>query len=156
MGTNQIKSFRRTKKSGPTINEHRKEKTYLKRVSVNVSGVWLSKCVATGDGFDAKGWDCLRVRVFQSESVSMWEWVIWVGFDVWQRRVFKGESVWVTDLGVRVSDFESFRVSDFESDKWVWKFESDFERTERVWKFESDERGDDIIGQKSSICNSSL
>ena len=29
----------------------------------------------------------------------------------------------MTNLGVRVSDFESFRVSDFESD---------FERTERV------------------------
>ena len=26
-GTNQIKSTRRTKKLGPTINEHRKEKT---------------------------------------------------------------------------------------------------------------------------------
>ena len=55
MGTNQIKSFRRTKKSGPTINEHRKEKTYLKRVSVSVSSVWLSECVAIGEGFDAEG-----------------------------------------------------------------------------------------------------
>ena len=29
MGTNQIKSIERTKKLGPTINEHRNEKTYL-------------------------------------------------------------------------------------------------------------------------------
>ena len=33
------------------INEHRNEKTYLKRVSVSVSGVWLSNCVAIGEGF---------------------------------------------------------------------------------------------------------
>ena len=31
--------------------------------------------------------------------------------------MFEGESVSVTDLGVRVSDFESFRVSDFESEE---------------------------------------
>jgi len=55
MGTNQIKSIKRTKKSGPNINEHRKEKTYLKRVLVNVSGVWLSECVAAGEGFSAEG-----------------------------------------------------------------------------------------------------
>ena len=47
------------------------------------------------------------------------------------------------DLGVWVSDFES--------DKWVWKFESDFERDEWVWKFESDERGGVLIDQKSSF-----
>ena len=55
MGTNQIKSIKRTKKSVPTINEHRKEKTYLKRVSVSVSDVWLSKCVAVGEGFGVEG-----------------------------------------------------------------------------------------------------
>ena len=30
MGKNQIKSIEREKKLGPTINEHRNEKTYLK------------------------------------------------------------------------------------------------------------------------------
>ena len=71
----------------------------------------------------------------------------------------------VIDLGVWVSDFESLRMSDFESDKWVWKFESDFERDKWVWKLESsrvslkvwdDERGGVLIGQKSSFCNLSL
>ena len=57
MGTNQIKSIRRTKKSVPTINEHRKEKTYRKRVSVSVSDVWLSK------------WPLVRVSVLKDESV---------------------------------------------------------------------------------------
>ena len=51
MGRNQIKSIRRRKKLGPTINEHRNEKTYLKRVSVSISGVWLSECVAVVEGF---------------------------------------------------------------------------------------------------------
>ena len=51
IGTNQIKSIKRTKKLGPIINEHRNEKTYLKRVSVSVSGVLLSNCVAIGEGF---------------------------------------------------------------------------------------------------------
>ena len=77
------------------------------------------------------------MRVFQSKSVSLWEWVSWVVFGVWRRKVFEGESVWVTDLDVRLSDFESFKESDFESDEWVWKFEIDFERAEWVWKLES-------------------
>ena len=76
------------------------------------------------------------------ESVSVWFGWVWC---------LKEESVWgwecfivrVTDLGVWVRDFESLRKSDFESDEWVWKFESD-------------ERGGDLIGQKSSFCNLSL
>ena len=68
MGTNQIKSIKRTKKLGPTINEHRKEKTYLKRVSMSVSSVWLFECVDTDEGFSVEGGECLRVRLFQCES----------------------------------------------------------------------------------------
>ena len=40
MGTNQIKSIRRTKKYGPTINEHRNEKTYLKLYGKNLNFSW--------------------------------------------------------------------------------------------------------------------
>ena len=43
--------------------------------------------------------------------------------------VLREEIVWVIDLGVRVSDFESFRLSDLL--EWVSDFESDFERAER-------------------------
>ena len=38
MGTNQIESIGRTKKLGPTINEHRNEKTYLK--NWNLGALW--------------------------------------------------------------------------------------------------------------------
>ena len=61
---------------------------------VSVSDVWLSEYVAAGKGFGV--W---RRRVFEGESVWVWEWVIWVGFSVWRRRVFEGENVSVWEWG---------------------------------------------------------
>ena len=127
IGTNQIKSIRRTKKLGPIINEHRNEKTYLKRVSVSVSGVWLSNCVAIGEGFSL--W---RRRVFEGES----EWFGWVsvfeGGECLRVSVFE----WLILGCLSEFVFESLKVSDFESDEWVWKFETDFKSDKWVWKFE--------------------
>ena len=40
MSTNQIKSIRGTKKLGPTINEHRNEKTYIKLYGKNLNFRW--------------------------------------------------------------------------------------------------------------------
>ena len=48
--------------------------------------------------------------------------------------VLREETVWVTDLCVRVSDFESFRLSKWSSEwvsEWMSEWVSEFERAER-------------------------
>ena len=130
-----------------------RKKTYLKRVLVSVSGVWLPKCVAVGKGFGAKGWECFSLRVFHCESewfgwfsvfeggkclrARVFEWLIWV----WDWVILK-VSEWVI---LRVmSEFESLRVtlrglSEFESlrvSESVWSLCLNFENVFEwgVWK----------------------
>ena len=117
MGTNQIKSIRRTKKMGPTINEHRNEKTYLK--NWNLGALWKkSELSLVGcwketnkEGFWQRGMDKRdfdkRVRltgfwlkVWVSEWVATDERIVSGKVRV---SMFKGGeclSVRVSDLGV--------------------------------------------------------
>ena len=123
-GTNQIKSIRRTKKMGPTINEHRNEKTYLK--NWNLGALWKkSELSLVGcwketnkEGFWQKGRD-KRVRLtgfwlkvfwppMRGASPVEWrfgclnEWPPMRGSSPvkWGIRCLKEESVRVSDLGV--------------------------------------------------------
>ena len=88
------------------------------------------------------GFRCWRMRVFEGESVSVWECFSVRVSDLGGFRCLTEESIWgwdfwVTDLGVRVSDFESFRVSDFESEEWVWKWLWEGRASLKVWEWQA-------------------
>ena len=89
--------------------------------------VWLLVRVSVYEGGE-----CLRVRVFKCES----EWFGWVsvfeGGECLRVSVFE----WLILGCLSEFVFESLKVSDFESDEWVWKFETDFKSDKWVWKFE--------------------
>ena len=119
MGTNQIESIGRTKKLGPTINEHRNEKTYLK--NWNLGALWkksellLVRCwkETNKEGFWQKGKD-KRVRLtgfwlkafwLPMKGASLVEWRFWCLNEwppmresspvEWGFQCLKEESVWV-------------------------------------------------------------
>ena len=99
MSTNQIKSIRRTKKLGPTINEHRNEKTYLKLYGKNMHFCWLDverRILTEG----------LRAVDERSVSSKVSEHLRCLGVWMCGHQCLKEESVW---------GWESFNV-------WVWKW----------------------------------
>ena len=115
MGTNQIKSIGRTKKLGPTINEHRNEKTYLK--NWNLGALWKKNINfrwwdverrQTRRDFDKRvRWTGFWLRVFwlPMRGASPVEWRFgclneWPPMRVsslveWGFQCLKEESVWV-------------------------------------------------------------
>ena len=155
MGTNQIKSIGRTKKLGPTINEHRNEKTYLK--NWNLGALWKKKYKLSlvgcwketnKEGFWQKGkMDGILTEGFlatneRSVSGRVKVWVSkWVAADEGivsgrvRVSVFEGGeclSVWVWEWVIWVSEwvFESVRVTSeiFDSVfEWFWSF--------KIWVF---------------------
>ena len=153
IGTNQIKSIGRTKKLGPTINEHRNEKTYLK--NWNLGALWKKIYInfrwwdverrQTRRDFDKRvRWTRFWLRVFWQpmRGASPIEWRFrclneWPPMRVsslveWGFQCLKEESVWEWEWVILVSEwvFESVRVTSeiFDSVfEWFWSF--------KIWVF---------------------
>ena len=125
MGTNQIKSIRRTKKLGPTINEHKNKKAYIKnwnlgalwnRFEFSLVGCWKEtnkkgfwqKGKINGiltEGFLAADERSIsnRVKVWVSKWVAADEGIISSRVRVWVSEGGEWLSVRVSNLGVWVS-----------------------------------------------------